>query len=149
MQLFNAPRALPNNKEKSIFLAGTIDNGNSFDWQEEVTRFFCNAPYNILNPRRKDWDESWQQKEENREFAEQVNWELDALEKSDLIIMNFLPRSQSPVTLLEFGLFARSQKLMVCCPDEFWRSGNVYIACQKYGVPVFRSMDELLRNIQL
>src|SRR5687768_6609494 len=149
MKVFNAPQVIENNKEKAIFLAGTIDNGSSVNWQEAAIKFFSDSTYNIYNPRRDDWDHSWQSKIEDQKFSEQVNWELDAMEKADLIVMNFLPKSLSPVTLLEFGLFAKSPKLMVCCPDEFWRSGNIYMVCNKYDIPFFKTMDELLLNVRL
>lgn len=149
MKVFNAPQVIENNNEKSIFLAGSIDDGSSVNWQEATINYFSECRYNIYNPRRNDWDNSWQQTTENRKFCEQVNWELDAMEKAELIIVNFLPGSRSPVTLLEFGLFARSHKLMVCCPDEFWRSGNIHIVCTRYNVPFFNTMDELLLNVRL
>ena len=44
----------------SVFLAGTIDNGNSKNWQKEVIEEFrnINLPYNldIYNPRVKEWN---------------------------------------------------------------------------------------------
>lgn len=36
---------------------------------------------------------------------------------------------------------------MVCCPDEFWRSGNIQVVCEKFSIPLFKTMDELLLNI--
>lgn len=149
MKVFNAPQVIESNNEKAIFLAGTIDNGSSVNWQEAAIKFLSDSRYNIYNPRRTDWDDSWQSKIEDKKFYEQVNWELEAMEKADLIVMNFLPGSLSPVTLLEFGLFAKSSKLMVCCPDEFWRSGNIHIVCTRYNIPFFKTMDELLLNVRL
>ena len=66
------------------------------------------------------------------------------MEKADYIIMNFLPGSKSPITLLELGLFAESGKLFVICPDEFYRSGNVQIVCNKYNIPLYKSIEELM-----
>jgi hypothetical protein len=147
MKIFKAPQPIEANGQKSIFLAGSIDMGNAANWQHTVTTFFANKPCNIFNPRRDDWDSSWEQKSSNKKFNEQVNWELHAMEQADLIIMNFLPQSQSPITLLEFGLFAKEKKLMVCCPDEFWRSGNIQVVCEKFSIPLFKTMEELLLNI--
>lgn len=109
MKIFKAPQPIEANGQKSIFLAGSIDMGNAANWQHAVTTFFTNKPCNIFNPRRDDWDSSWEQKSSNKKFNEQVNWELHAMEQADLIIMNFLPHSQSPITLLEFGLFAKEK----------------------------------------
>jgi len=72
---------------------------------------------------------------------------LDALEKATFIVFNFLPESRSPITLHELGLFARSGKCWVCCPKEFWRSGNVEITCNRFNIPLYRNMEELLNEL--
>lgn len=138
-------------RQRTFFLAGTIDMGGSVDWQKEtVERIEAIEPASdIYNPRRDDWNSSWVQTSEDPQFYQQVNWELDALDKADIIIMNFLATSKSPITLLELGLYASSGKLIVCCPDEFWRSGNVNIVCNNYCVPVYKTMDDLLKSLNL
>ena len=105
---------------KSIFLAGSIENGKAIDWQSDMVSFIGTSA-NIFNPRRLDWDSTWVQSFENPNFFQQVNWELDALEKSDIIIMHFDSKTLSPISLLELGIFAKSGKLHVSCPDGFWR----------------------------
>lgn len=144
--------------EVKIFLAGTIDNGDSEDWQaiarKYLIRNFDKIGYTkkrllVLNPRRVEWNPDLKQSFESPEFFQQVTWEMDAMEKSNLIIMNFLPNSKSPITLLELGLFAKSRKVMVCCPDEFYRSGNIQIVCNKFNIPLFKTLPELLENINL
>ena len=109
---FNPPNQITiadNRLIKKVFLAGTIDMGNSENWQEKLINklkeqtkgaLFAKS-YHIYNPRRTDWDSSWAQTFENPQFFQQVTWELDAMEKADYIIMNFLPDSKSPITLLE------------------------------------------------
>jgi hypothetical protein len=149
MRIFKAPEPLVFNEHPAVFLAGSIDMGLAEDWQNDVCDYFTNTNINIYNPRRNDWDSSWEQKLENPQFNEQVNWELNAMEKATVIIMNFLPGSQSPITLLELGLHATSKKLMVCCPNEFYRSGNVHIVCNNYNIPLFKNINELLNNIKL
>ncbi len=122
MQTIYPPNAL-HLSDTNIFLAGTIDMGNSEDWQQKVIDTFfekmLNANLSIFNPRRKEWDDSWSQTIENEQFSEQVNWELDALEKADYIIMFLEKNSKSPISLLELGLFADSGKLLVCCEEGF------------------------------
>ena len=131
--------------KNSIFLGGTIDMGNSTDWQDETARFIVKntgGKYNIINPRRKDWDSSWEQKFENPQFYQQVNWELNALEQADIILIYFKAGSQSPISLLELGLYARSGKLSVVCEEGFWRKGNVDIVCDRYAIPMFESIKD-------
>lgn len=148
MKLFKAPSLIKLNGFKSIFLAGSIDMGNSIDWQKETQNYFKGLNLNIYNPRRDSWDNSWEQTYSNAQFYQQVNWELDALTKADIIIMNFLSDSKSPITLLELGLFATSKKIYVCCPKDFYRRGNVEIVCNNYCIPLFETFNELLKTVK-
>lgn len=153
--IFKPPQQIQINKsKKSIFLAGTIDNGNSEDWQKLVENYLLpstnpRTDIDIYNPRREKWNTELKNSFETPQFFQQVNWELDAMKKADIIIMNFAPNSQSPITLLELGLFANSEKLVVACPDEYWRAGNVQIICNNYNIPLYRSISDLLKNLKL
>ncbi len=132
-------------REKSIFLAGSIEMGKAEDWQSQLEVYFQDLEkYTILNPRRKDWDSSWEQHFESPQFYQQVTWELNALEKADHIILYFCPDTKSPISLLELGLFANSKKLLVCCPKGFWRRGNVEIVCERYDIPFYEHLGDLL-----
>ena len=129
----------------TVFLAGTIDMGNSEDWQhklvEEVKTWdLYGHDYVFYNPRR---DEGFS--DDKGEFEYQVNWELDHLESCKNIIMCILGTSKSPITLMELGLFARSGKLEVICEPNFYRYGNVKITCERYGVPLYSSLEEYLK----
>ena len=132
----------------SIFLAGTIDNGVADDWQAYVEKALSDFDVIVLNPRRDEWDSSWRQSIENKPFREQVEWELDGLEKAAVILMFFAPGSQSPITLLELGLMAHTNKLIISCPDGYWRKGNIEIVAHKYQIPLFNNLDEALSNIK-
>lgn len=142
--IIKAPNELPNNGKPSIFLAGSIEMGKAEDWQTKVQKMLAEKRVNIYNPRRDDWDSSWEQKMENEQFSKQVNWELNALEQCEIIIVYFDPKTQSPITLLELGLHAQSGKLLVCCPEGFWRKGNVDITCAKYGVQTYETIEDLV-----
>ncbi|WP_291726062.1 nucleoside 2-deoxyribosyltransferase domain-containing protein [Bernardetia sp.] len=134
---------------KSIFLAGSIDMGNAIDWQQEIIDNFEENPMlHFFNPRRKDWDSSWEQTIENTYFKEQVTWELDALEKADLIVFYFAPTSKAPISLLELGLFARKENIVVCCPKGYWRKGNVDIVCERFGIKQIETLKHLIEEIE-
>src|SRR5687767_10324170 len=120
----------------SVFLAGSIEMGRAEPWQAAVEQALADLDVFILNPRRDAWDASWEQSITNPDFRGQVEWELDAQEQASLIAMYFAPATQAPITLLELGLFARSGKVVVCCPEGFWRRGNVEVVCARYGVPL-------------
>ena len=129
-----------------IFLAGTIDMGNSVDWQAQLKEYFSGKEgrYILYNPRRGSWNGG-----AGGEMEYQVNWELEHLEKADIIIMNILGSSKSPITLLEMGLHARSGKLYVACEPSFYRYDNVRITCAYYGIPLYPSLDALLESLGL
>ncbi len=136
-------------KEKtSIFLAGTIDNGDSEDWQLSIEQAL--APYDVvvLNPRREQWDHTWVQSISNPQFKQQVEWELEGMERADIVFMYFAPGSQSPITLLELGLMAASGKLIVVAPDGFWRKGNIEVVATRFGVAIFKDIDAGLRALE-
>lgn len=127
----------------SVFLAGSIEMGSAEDWQTKLAKELVENRCNVFNPRRKDWDSSWKQTIDDPQFSEQVRWELNALEEADQIIMYFDPKTKSPISLLELGLYAKSGKLTVICPEGFWRKGNVDIVCDKYDIPMFDSIEKL------
>jgi len=131
-----------------VFLAGSIEMGTAEPWQERLVNEFKDTDIRFLNPRRDDWDSSWVQEASNPQFAQQVNWELDALDYSDLIVFNFDPDTKSPITIMELGLYANSGKVIVCCPDGFWRKGNVEIVCQRHNVTLVNSFDELVNAVK-
>ena len=130
-----------------IFLGGSIEMGAAEQWQERLVKQFEDTSVRFLNPRRDDWDSSWVQEASNPQFSEQVNWELDALEYSDLIVFYFDPNTKSPITLMELGLVAGCGKVIVCCPDGFWRKGNVEIVCQRYDITLVNTFDDLVNEI--
>ena len=131
-----------------IFLAGTIDMGTSIDWQADVATKLADLDVCILNPLRAVFDVSMVQSINNPAFTEQVWWELNAQDEADIILMNFVAGSKSPISLLELGLYASSRKMVVCCPDGFWRKGNVDIVCDRYSIPVFTTIDEALVQVK-
>ena len=127
-----------------IFLAGTIDMGNSRDWQMELHDRFSKMEgrYILFNPRQEHWDAS-----RPGEMGYQVRWELDHLEEADMIIMYILGTSKSPISLLEMGLHAKSDKMHVICEKDFYRYDNVRITCEYYGVPLYNDLENFLESI--
>ena len=130
-----------------IFLAGSIEMGKAEKWQDRVIRELQHKKGYIFNPRRPDWDSSWIQSIDNPQFREQVEWELFAMDMSTTIAVYFDPNTKSPITLLELGLHADDRKLIVCCPDGFWRKGNVDITCHYYEVETVSNIEELIESL--
>lgn len=137
-------------KEQSLFLAGSIEMGKAELWQDRITNAFADAEnVVILNPRRDDWDSSWVQSIENEKFVEQVEWELNAMEQADAVCVYIDPTTQSPITLLELGLRAKTSGFTcVYCPEGFYRKGNVDIVCKYYGIEQVNSEKELIEKLR-
>lgn len=142
MQVITAPENLNTAQGFRIFLAGSIEQDTAERWQDRVIEALQDTDICVLNPRRKAWDASWKQDKNEKNFAEQVTWELNGQERADIVLFYFDPKTKAPVTLLELGLFRR--KAIVCCPEGYWRKGNVDIVCEKYSVPMANSLDELV-----
>jgi hypothetical protein len=118
-----------------VFLAGSIEMGEAELWQDKVSAALKGIDCIVYNPRRDDWDSSWEQTIENPEFKQQVEWELTHIGKSDIIFFYFDPNTKSPITLLEFGICVeRPTNLIVVCPEGFWRKGNLDVTSNFYGL---------------
>jgi hypothetical protein len=146
MQEIKPPAKLPESDKPKLFLAGSIEMGQAEHWQTHAVQKLADVDVLIFNPRRDAWDPSWEQTKDNPLFREQVEWELDGLAASDYVIMYFDPNTKSPISLLELGLFASARKLLVVCPEGFWRRGNVDIVCERYGIPQFLTIDAALEH---
>jgi hypothetical protein len=129
----------------AVFLAGSIEMDTAERWQEKVVKMIDHPDVMFLNPRRDDWDASWKQEKDDPDFSEQVEWELDSMELADVIFFYFAPGTKSPITLLELGLMANSDKpVVVCCPEGFWRKGNVDIVCERTGIRVYEDLVDMI-----
>lgn len=138
-----APLALDDPRPR-VFVAGSINMGATRDWQSEFADALTDQDVVILNPRRADWHASWRTESDEPEFRRQVEWELAALESADVIVMYLDPASQSPISLLEFGLYARTGRLIAFCPPGFWRKGNVDVTAEFYDVRQVDSFEALI-----
>lgn len=116
---------------KSIFLAGTIDMGNSPNWQAEVAAELDSPDILICNPRRDDeiFNES--------DINFQIRWELNQIRRADAVFMYFAPGSLSPITLLELGLIIQMPKkrFVVVCPKTYSRYQNVRLTIDEFRRP--------------
>lgn len=153
MKIILPPAEIETIADAVIFLAGSIEMGKAKMWQDELIAEMNNAVFGsnkkivVLNPRRKDWDSSWIQEKENKQFNQQVSWELEGLEKATYIIYYFQSGTISPVTLLELGLHARDKKALVVCEEGFHRKGNVDIVCERYGIPQFKTLIDASKKL--
>lgn len=137
---------------RSIFLAGSIENGAAEQWQKRFIEDFqkvqsssLNDRTVIYNPRRDEWDPN----ATSDDVRTQIRWEHKAMEKADVIAMYFDPATKSPITLQEQGMYAASGKLVVFCTPKFWRYDSVSALCDINKTRPFGGWDAFLRAVQL
>jgi hypothetical protein len=143
-----------------LFLTGSIEMGKAGEWQKRVIYDLSDRKVTILNPRRYNWDSSWKQSPDNPQFTEQVTWELNGLDNADIILFNFDENTQSPITLMELGTVLATtryaavanrkyQEVIICCPEKYFRYGNVFITCAKFGRPVITDLKKAVGNVKM
>lgn len=145
-------RIMPMNGHRTIFMAGSIEMGKAENWQEKFKEAMKSLPVILLNPRRDDWDSSWEQSFGNDKFREQVEWELEHIKSADLVVFYFDPDTMSPITLMELGTRVNTnqswENTIVCCPHGFWRKGNVDVFCNKENINVVHSLEMLIEAVK-
>ncbi len=140
------PNKWPLGVKPSVFLSGSIEMGSAPRWQDEVIQRIGNKALFVFNPRRDEWDSSWEQSINNPRFRQQVEWELDAIDDAQVVAVYFAPSTKSPITLMEFGMLVgrgNPRKTVVCCPPGFWRKGNVDVVCVTCGIQTVGSLERL------
>lgn len=133
----------------SVILYGSISPATP--WQDHLTASLSDLPITIINPVCAAWDNTWVEDASDPRFVAQVNWEMDHGRLADVIVVYFVPGTQAPISLLEMGQCAAmygGEKVVVCCPEGFWKRGNVKVVCGRLGVPVVESVEEVERIVR-
>ena len=68
---------------------------------------------------------------------------MDHARVADVIAFYFKPGTLTPITLLELGMYAGTGKAVVCCPEGFYKRGNVQIVCRRSGIELLGSLEQL------
>lgn len=138
MEVYKAPEKYPNDSKFTIFLGGSIEQGKAKPWGDYLTSKLSsyNFDIRILNPRRDDYDGGQKQSLNNPYFKEQVTWELDGLDRSDLIVMYLQEGTLSPISMMEIGLYINTldwkKEMIIFCPTGFWRRGNIEVLVDRF-----------------
>ena len=159
IKIFTAPEQIVPalSYDKKIFLAGSIEMGKAEQWQQEVVDLFFRK-FNqlktadrdkkqlaIFNPRRIDWNENLEQVYENPVLNQQINWELTALEWSDIVYFYFDSNTISPISLLELGTY--KEKAVVYCSENYLRKANVDVYCERFKIKQVNAHQEAVNLI--
>jgi hypothetical protein len=139
--IIHKPPQIPTITRPSVILYGAILPEPA--WQTSLAASLSHLPIDILDPRRDDWDSSWVEDISFPLFKEQVAWEMDHAQVASVIVFYFAPGRETPITLLELGMYAASRKAVVCCPEGFYKRGNVQMVCERYGIEMVGGLEEL------
>jgi Nucleoside 2-deoxyribosyltransferase like len=125
-----------------VFLAGAIDMGAAVDWQAQmIERLKDVDDLVIFNPRRPNFSPET--------LDEQIEWELDHLEKCDTIFM-WLPKdAKAPISFFEAGLYWFDGKLLIGADPGFYRRRNLEMTANRYGQNIFESLEDMEKRLRL
>ena len=65
-----------------------------------------------------------------------------------MITLYFYPGTISLTSLMGLGLFIKTKKIVICCPDGFYGRGNVQVICNKYDVKLIETLNELVEEVK-
>lgn len=144
--VIHKPPVTPEVKRTSVILYGGVQPEPA--WQTSLAASLSDLPIDILDPRRDDWDSTWKEDISFPKFKGQVEWEMDHAKVADVIVFYFPPGLLTPIALLELGMHAGTGKALVCCPEGFYKRGNVQMVCLKYGIDLLDSLDGLKEKLR-
>jgi len=138
------------NDSVKIYLGGTMDfSGNpASDWQQAFIDGLAkltdplkglllikNLNFFIFNPKVPP-QSAVGASLDNPDFINQMQWRLQMQDMSDVIFLNIMKKSVSPVPILEFGSLVQSGKLVVRTSEEYQLYSHVRLYCEKYQIPL-------------
>ena len=65
-----------------------------------------------------------------------------------MIILYFYPGTISLISLMELGLFIKTKKIVICCPDDFYRRGNIQVIYNKYNRKLLQMLNKLVEEVK-
>lgn len=125
--------------EISLFVAGGITGTSK--WQDDFIDLLKDQEVTLVNPRRKDFDISDLDMEE-----EQITWEHKYLEKADAISFWFPPETLCPITLFELGAHLQGNKpIFIGIHPEYKRKRDLEIQSRLVdpNIQIVYSLEEL------
>lgn len=126
---------------QTIFLAGSIDSHLGSNWRTRATEQL-NDRFQVFDPTNENHSSLT-----DLQMCDHINWELDALETADHILLNLLGDAKSPISLVELGMYVTSNKLLVVCPREFYESRYVGELCARYKTTVFINLEDAIAEL--
>ena len=113
-----------------VYLAGST---KGINWQHTFIQKLSGLDVDVFNPRTNLTDGLF-------------GWEIDHLNVATVIALYFDPKDPSPSGLLTLGMFAKTDRLIVCCPNTFHKKGDVDIICEREDIHTVETLDLLIEH---
>ncbi len=113
-----------------VYLAGST---NGKDWQRHFVNQLSELRVDVFNPRTEVADGLY-------------GWELDHLNIANIIAVYFEPGDPSPNGLITLGMFAKTDRLIVCCQEDFYKKGDIDHLCEQENIHQVETLDLLIAN---
>lgn len=124
----------------SIFLAGSIT--GAVNWQE-IAVAKLKDHFDLFNPRRKDFDVTNPEMEE-----QQIKWEYDHLNAARQVIFWFSKETLAPITLFELGNYAhKTSYIGIDLEYKRKRDVEIQIKLRYENIKFFYNLEEMLDTI--
>ena len=138
------------NDSIKLYLGGTIDlSGNmETNWQQTFIDGLAkltdplkglllikNLNFIVFNP-RVPLNNGLAPTLDNPEFVNVMNWRLQMQEISDVVFVNIMKNSVSPIPILELGSLLTSGKLIVRASELNQVYSHIRLYCEKFQVPL-------------
>lgn len=143
----------------TLFLGGTINNGNSHNWQSQLITYLKEKESEIeeniaiFNPRKPIWDS------QKDSIFDQATWELDHIPISDIYYCHLTNESDAPISLLELGLVLNNPGISyvsVYCHPEYSKIENIKALKLSHNIRSFKlsydkkeAFDDIIEYINL
>lgn len=127
----------------ALFLAGGITNCSL--WQPKAAESLAGFELDILNPRRDEWRDNWEE--------EQIKWEHDHILRATSYLFWFCSEKLCPITLFELGkvagMFPKKPLFVGTHPDYARRSDvRIQMLLLRPEVVVVHDLDELIQQVK-
>lgn len=132
-----------------LYLGGTMDFGSANnDWQQKFIDglvkltdpikgllMYKNISWIIFNPHVQPQN-NLAPNLDNPEFVSTMQWRMNMIDVADVVFINILNKSKSPIPVLEFGSLLTSGKMVVRCGEQHQIYSQIRLYCEKYNVPL-------------
>lgn len=136
--IYTSEMILPEKEKNSryFFLAGSMDLQLEKPWRQSLIKELPESIH-VFDPTCMNHGSL-----NEEEMRKHIQWELDAMELADRILLNFLPNASSPISMVEMGLYTMTDKLIVVCPKEFHSYRYIKQLCKNYTTPFFEDLGK-------